>query len=202
VPEVLAFLAALRDVHPDMARYGLNGGCFRVYLLLKQAFPGAEAWYDSDHVLTRIGDHFYDIRGQVEPVSAVGAEYLRMDRLEFNRAYGWDQPALSTYTMDFGGQVGAVSDAVLGSCIGDLLPGAYYMDPPDGGDVPVAEQLSRMAKDAERYRWLRSQHWNEAEMAVVSCPKSSVKLGVDCPSLERLDAAIDAALSGGGMDNG
>lgn len=37
----------------------------------------------------------------------------------------------------------------------DVLPGHYYMDPPDGGDVPVLEQLRRMAKDAERYRWLR-----------------------------------------------
>ncbi|CAE6950004.1 conserved protein of unknown function [Ectopseudomonas oleovorans] len=94
--DVLAFLAAVRDVHPDMARYGLNGGCFRVYLLLKQAFPDAEPWYDSDHVITKIGDRFYDIRGQVEPVSAVGAKYLRMCALCFNRAYGWDQPALNT----------------------------------------------------------------------------------------------------------
>lgn len=36
-----------------------------------------------------------------------------------------------------------------------VLPGTYYMDPPDGGDVPVSEQLRRMAKDAERYRYLR-----------------------------------------------
>jgi len=33
-----------------------------------------------------------------------------------------------------------------------LLPGPYYMDAPDGGDVSVIEQLRRMAKDAERYR--------------------------------------------------
>lgn len=35
------------------------------------------------------------------------------------------------------------------------LPGPYCMDPPDGGDVPIGEQISRMAKDAERYRYLR-----------------------------------------------
>ena len=33
-----------------------------------------------------------------------------------------------------------------------LLPGTYYMDPPDGGSVTLLEQLERMAKDAERYR--------------------------------------------------
>ena len=32
------------------------------------------------------------------------------------------------------------------------LPGPYYMDPPDGGDVPISEQVKRMARDAARYR--------------------------------------------------
>lgn len=44
--------------------------------------------------------------------------------------------------------------AELAACAA-ALPGVYYMDPPDGGDVPVSEQLRRMAKDAERYRLLR-----------------------------------------------
>lgn len=88
--EVLSFLAALRDVHPDMARWGLHGGCFRVYLVLKQRFPDAQPWYDSNHVLTKIGDHYFDIRGQVEPESEVGAQYLPMDPLVFNRAYSWE----------------------------------------------------------------------------------------------------------------
>ncbi|HVM91356.1 MAG TPA: hypothetical protein VMT67_01020 [Terriglobales bacterium] len=47
--------------------------------------------------------------------------------------------------------------------------------------------------DAERYRWLRQQHWNEADMFVVAGSKSQVYLGTDCPSCDRLDAAIDAA---------
>ena len=33
-----------------------------------------------------------------------------------------------------------------------IIPNAYYMDPPDGGDVPLLEQLRRMADDAEKYR--------------------------------------------------
>lgn len=88
--EVLSFLAALRDVHPDMARWGLHGGCFRVYLMLKQRFPDAQPWYDSNHVLTKISDAFYDIRGEVRPESEVGAQYLPMDPLVFNRTYSWE----------------------------------------------------------------------------------------------------------------
>jgi hypothetical protein len=74
-----------------------------------------------------------------------------------------------------------------------LLPGPYYMDPPDGGSVTVIEQLRRMAADAARYRWLRAQHWHDGPMCVVVAPKQSVKLGADCPSEERLDALIYAA---------
>ncbi|HBO4428965.1 TPA: hypothetical protein L4U54_001609 [Pseudomonas aeruginosa] len=38
-----------------------------------------------------------------------------------------------------------------------VLPGTYYMDPPDGGNVSIPEQIRRMAKDAARYRWLRER---------------------------------------------
>ena len=54
-----------------------------------------------------------------------------------------------------------------------------------------------LRKDAERYRWLRGQHWNESEMAVVCHPKKAVKLGFDCPSEGRLDSAIGAAMGKG-----
>lgn len=34
-----------------------------------------------------------------------------------------------------------------------VLGGPWYMDPPDGGDVPPLEQVRRMAQDAARWRW-------------------------------------------------
>jgi len=37
------------------------------------------------------------------------------------------------------------------------LPGVYYMDPPDGGDVSLLKQLQRSSIDAARYRWLRER---------------------------------------------
>ena len=56
------------------------------------------------------------------------------------------------------------------------------------------EQEEAMRKDAARYRWLRSQHWNESLLCVVANPKAAVRLGHDCPSLGRLDEAIDGAM--------
>lgn len=47
----------------------------------------------------------------------------------------------------------AALTADIDKCVA-ALPGSHYMDPPDGGDVSVSEQLRRMAKDAARYRYL------------------------------------------------
>ena len=63
-------------------------------------------------------------------------------------------------------------------------------------------QASLLAKEAEcealrvkaaRYDWLREQHWIDSTLCVVRTPKKNIVLGADCPSLERLDDAIDAA---------
>lgn len=61
----------------------------------------------------------------------------------------------------------------------------------------ATERMSDAARDAEdavRYRWLRERHWNESTLFVVAGHHSLVRLGTDCPSDERLDAAIDAEI--------
>jgi hypothetical protein len=55
-------------------------------------------------------------------------------------------------------------------------------------------ERERAEKDALRYRFLRELHWSDGPMCVAMQPKLSVKLGHDCPSHERLDDAIDAAI--------
>lgn len=63
--------------------------------------------------------------------------------------------------------------------------------------IRLTEEIDQYRKDAERYRWLRSRHWNDSDLCVVLNPKRSVKLGYICPSEERLDFAIDAAIEAG-----
>ncbi|MFL9899030.1 hypothetical protein PQR71_12850 [Paraburkholderia fungorum] len=75
-------------------------------------------------------------------------------------------------------------------CVSQLVQPATASQP---AQTQVA--LTDDARDAARYRWLRRQHWNEAEMFVVAGSKSQVRVGTDCPSLVRLDDAIDAALA-------
>lgn len=74
------------------------------------------------------------------------------------------------------------------------LPGAYYMDQPDGGDVSVSEQLKRMAKDAERYRMLRrkfaiiSDGEGHAEFCAINLPRPTY---IAPSSAIELDTALD-----------
>lgn len=49
--------------------------------------------------------------------------------------------------------------------------------------------------DAERYRWLREQNWHDSDLCVVRRPRQAIKLGYDCPSVERLDEFCDAAIA-------
>jgi hypothetical protein len=57
------------------------------------------------------------------------------------------------------------------------------------------ERAERAETDARRYRELRECNWYDSPLCVVTRPKESVRPGSDCPSLGRLDAALDAALA-------
>ena len=52
-------------------------------------------------------------------------------------------------------------------------------------------EIAAMRKDAERYRWLRAQHWSTSRLAVVCDPRHSIKLGYFAPSESLLDHEVD-----------
>ena len=87
--DVITFLFLLRQLHPELEHQCLNGSCFRLHQLLKLVFPGAEPWYDHDHVITLIGGRFYDIRGEV----LADDKWIPFtDQRAFNNAYLWGKP--------------------------------------------------------------------------------------------------------------
>ena len=63
------------------------------------------------------------------------------------------------------------------------------------GDVlaiqAIIEENASLRADAERYRWLRAQHWSDNLVAVVFEPKDNVILGSFCPYEDLLDDLID-----------
>jgi hypothetical protein len=62
--------------------------------------------------------------------------------------------------------------------------------------LELRAELEACREDAERYRWLRAQHWNDNTYAVVEHPKDSVRLGWDLPYGDRLDRILDAVRKG------
>ena len=85
-----------------------------------------------------------------------------------------------------------------------LLPGPYYMDPPDGGDVTILEQLKRIAEDAARYRWIRSRKglvlqsdcgiWTRPDGTQFSASHYLAEGGTQHTPEESLDETINAAM--------
>lgn len=67
--------------------------------------------------------------------------------VEIGRLHPMERDALLAKSLD---QVAGLR-AELTKCAA-TLPNSYYMDPPDGGNVTVAEQLARMAEDAAKWR--------------------------------------------------
>lgn len=64
---IKSFIAAVRQSHPQMASIFLEGECLHFYHILRHVFPEARAYYDLNHVITRIGGRYYDITGTVLP---------------------------------------------------------------------------------------------------------------------------------------
>jgi len=80
------FLARLRDVHPIMLYIYQRGGCYELFLMLREIWPEAEAWYAEaeGHIYTKIGNHWYDIRGQHVAVK----DKIHFGPLEVHRQHG------------------------------------------------------------------------------------------------------------------
>ena len=64
--EIEKFIQTIRDSFIGSQQVYTEGSCYLFYLILKQVFPEAIAYYDADHVITKIGDKFYDITGEIK----------------------------------------------------------------------------------------------------------------------------------------
>jgi len=57
------------------------GGCYRYYLILKDRFPEAKAYWHKDpktgdvHVVTRIAGRYYDIAGEIRDAAPTGISW-------------------------------------------------------------------------------------------------------------------------------
>lgn len=64
--KILYFIKLIRESHPVQERVFLNGSCLNFFLILRAVFLEAEPYFNIDHIITKIGDRYYDITGEVE----------------------------------------------------------------------------------------------------------------------------------------
>lgn len=72
--------------------------------------------------------------------------------------------------------------------------GPCQCQPDENYFCPHSVDVARLQRDAERYRFLREQHWYDGDIAVVKNPKECVAPGSMCPSFDNLDATIDVLM--------
>ena len=61
----LDLIYAIKYSSPETERIYTEGACYGFFRILKTAFPEAVAYYNSDHIITRIDEKYYDITGEV-----------------------------------------------------------------------------------------------------------------------------------------
>ncbi len=84
--KILAFIKVIRESFHDSTLVYRYGACYGFFLILKTVFPGAKPFFisdKSDHIVTKIGNRFYDIKGVCQihtddhptPLTAKDREY-------------------------------------------------------------------------------------------------------------------------------
>ena len=63
--EILHRISLIRNSHSVMVDIFTKGSCYNMYMILHALYPDAIAYYDGDHVVTKIGNNLYDINGIV-----------------------------------------------------------------------------------------------------------------------------------------
>lgn len=124
------YIAGLSENIPNAKEYYLNGGCYKFYKLLESKYPSAEAYYDGNHVITKIDGEYYDITGKVEK-----GNHIRMTREQQDDAETWQKEnemadTLNTETVKTLAEILGVDESTItNSLTGDgklELQGQYF----------------------------------------------------------------------------
>lgn len=164
---------------------------------------GEKIAWGSDTALMRQAAHA--LQSQAERIATQDAEIERLNT-EIRLQYAHDTIEIDTLRAELAEIAAAEPVAyrwVWKSKPWDIEGWCYTNTPPTVPELQEIEPLftrpmpAQDVEDAERYRWLREQHWSTDTIAVVLNPKQAVKLGYVCPSDSLLDETIDAARAKG-----
>lgn len=66
--KIIKFIKAIRESFHESYIVYCFGGCYGFYTILKSIYPEAKAYFldsEREHIITKIGDNYYDITGKV-----------------------------------------------------------------------------------------------------------------------------------------
>lgn len=66
--QILRLIKEIRESHSEMVNIFTMGSCINLYCILKVIYLDAVAYTNSDHIITKIDDKFYDITGEISDV--------------------------------------------------------------------------------------------------------------------------------------
>lgn len=65
----LEYISFIHEILP-IIKFGFEIQCYAFHKLLKTQFPEALPYYNSNHVISLIGDKYYDLEGLVDPAKS------------------------------------------------------------------------------------------------------------------------------------
>lgn len=87
--EILRLIRLIRMSHKTVSQVYTQGACYQFYKILKTVVPSAKPFYNDAHVITKIGNKFYDIDGEYDPSIMSKRRFLEMDAIEMEKAEDW-----------------------------------------------------------------------------------------------------------------
>lgn len=63
---ILNFIKTIRESFIGSEIVYTKGSCYNFFLIIKEVYPNAQCYYDENHVITKLGNKYYDITGEVK----------------------------------------------------------------------------------------------------------------------------------------
>jgi len=82
--EVEKFIKQIRDSFKGSEYVYQNGSCYKFFTILKMIFKEVEPYYNNRHVVSKIGDNFYDITGKVTGEFVPYAQNISLENNKFD----------------------------------------------------------------------------------------------------------------------
>ena len=79
VNNLLLVINSLSTIHQDVNNLFTKGYCGLFHIFLKKLRPDAEMYYNSDHVITKIEDRYFDITGEISLSTVIKDNYLHIN---------------------------------------------------------------------------------------------------------------------------